>query len=190
MGVHLDRLVLLRHLPGPLERPARLLLPLRVSASEVVALDEYDLSARDWVTRLKGPAETDAEFLARRFAALPMSDTAAERLWDDMDAPMRLAPGPGSPFARAGGWPWARFSVTRAGGGISRKPLLRERATGGSDAIRPLNRIFRSSDSAQSSAVWPSASTGHPSSAATRYSARWRASAAWDAGSSNTATYG
>ena len=36
--------------------------------------------------------------------------------------------------------------------------------TGGSDAMRPLNRMLRIRDSAQSSAVWPSASTEQPSS--------------------------
>ena len=45
---------------------------------------------------------------------------------------------------------------------------LRETATGGSEAIRPLKRMLRSSDSAQSSAVCPSASVVHSSSAASR----------------------
>ncbi len=51
---------------------------------------------------------------------------------------------------------------------MSRIGPLRASATGGSEAIRPLKRMFRSSASAQSSAVWPRASTVHPSSAAIR----------------------
>jgi hypothetical protein len=44
-------------------------------------------------------------------------------------------------------------SLTSANGRTRRSVPLREVATGGSEAIRPLKRMLRSSDSAQSSAV-------------------------------------
>src|SRR5262249_45547990 len=59
-------------------------------------------------------------------------------------------------------------SVTKTSGRTSRSVPFRDTATGGREAMRPLKRMLRSSDSAQSSAVWPSARVVHPSSAATR----------------------
>ena len=38
---------------------------------ETPGLDEEPLTCRAWVERMKGPAETDASFLMRRFAELP-----------------------------------------------------------------------------------------------------------------------
>ena len=61
--------------------------------------------------------------------------------------------------------PWTRaYSVdnsseTNTSGRISRSPPLRDSATGGRDAILPLNRMLRKSDSEQSSAVCPNART-------------------------------
>src|SRR5262249_26655459 len=48
------------------------LLPLLAHPSEQPGLDEFEFEVRDWVRRLKGPDETDATFLLRRFAALRM----------------------------------------------------------------------------------------------------------------------
>jgi hypothetical protein len=56
-----------------------------------------DYSAREWLNRLKGDGETDAAFLIRRFAALRGSSFMQEKLYEDLDVPMRLAPGPGTP---------------------------------------------------------------------------------------------
>lgn len=73
------------------------LLPLLTLYGETPALDEIDYSPRQWLARLKGPAETDAGFLVRRFAALPMDGFAREKIYDQLDPPLRLAPGPDSP---------------------------------------------------------------------------------------------
>jgi len=73
------------------------LLPLLTLYAETPALDEIDCSPREWFARLKGPDETDAGFLVRRFAALPMDSFAREKLYDQLDPPLRIAPGAGTP---------------------------------------------------------------------------------------------
>ena len=73
------------------------LLPLLTHFSETPALDELAYTPRQWVTRLKGPDESDASFLVRRFAALPMDEFGCEKLYDRLDPPLRLAPGPDTP---------------------------------------------------------------------------------------------
>jgi hypothetical protein len=98
----------------------RTLLPCMVTPAETIALDEYDLSLRDWIDRMRGPDESDAQVLVRRFDAMPMSGVAKERLWDEIDVPLRVLPGPPSPSrtqARFGGSPVV----------FQRKPLSRER---------------------------------------------------------------
>jgi hypothetical protein len=73
------------------------LLPLLTLYGETPALDEIDYSPHRWLARLKGPGETDADFLVRRFAALPMDGFAREKIYDQLDPPLRIAPGPGTP---------------------------------------------------------------------------------------------
>ena len=73
------------------------LLPLLTHFSETPALDELAFTTRQWVTRLAGPNESDASFLVRRFAALRMDSFACEKLYDRLDPPLRLAPGPDTP---------------------------------------------------------------------------------------------
>jgi hypothetical protein len=83
----------------PFRNAARLeaLLPLLALPAEAPGLDEWAFSVRRWLRRLKGPGETDAAFLTRRFLALPMDDAARERLYDDLDPPLVLSPGPDTP---------------------------------------------------------------------------------------------
>ena len=78
---------------GPLEE----LLPLLVHYSETPGLDEYPFSLREWIERLKGPEETDAAFLVRRFAALKVDDFTWEKLYNGIDPPLKLSPGPRTP---------------------------------------------------------------------------------------------
>ncbi|KPJ61489.1 MAG: hypothetical protein AMJ46_02100 [Latescibacteria bacterium DG_63] len=73
------------------------LLFILMPYSESPALEGLNYSPREWVDRLKGGGETDAAFLVRRFAALKASTFARERLFEELDVPMRLAPGPGTP---------------------------------------------------------------------------------------------
>ena len=76
-----------------LEKALHLLVPY----AETVALDSLRLSPKRWIQLLKGPAETDAAFLIRRFTALRAATTVKERLYEALDIPIRLAPGPGTP---------------------------------------------------------------------------------------------
>ena len=73
------------------------LLPLLTLYAETPALDEIDYSPRAWLARLKGPDETDAAFMVRRFEALPLGSFAREKIYDQLDPPLRIAPGPGTP---------------------------------------------------------------------------------------------
>jgi hypothetical protein len=72
-------------------------LPLLVHYAETPGLDEWDLEVRNWVRRLKGSEETDGAFLARRFDALKADSFTRERIYDDLDIPMCLAPGASTP---------------------------------------------------------------------------------------------
>jgi hypothetical protein len=65
--------------------------------AETPGLDECDLGVRGWIDRLKGPDETDAAFLLRRLAQLPMRPLALETLLEDLDIPFVLSPGPTTP---------------------------------------------------------------------------------------------
>jgi hypothetical protein len=73
------------------------LLPLLTHFGESPALDEIDYTPRQWLARLKAADQSDAEFMIRRFAALPMDEFAREKLFDRLDPPLRLAPGVSSP---------------------------------------------------------------------------------------------
>lgn len=64
---------------------------------ESSALDIEGVELRERVRRLKGPRESDAEFLVRRIDALPMHVFARERFGEELDLPMRLAAGPATP---------------------------------------------------------------------------------------------
>jgi hypothetical protein len=73
------------------------LLPILLPYCESPALDVLTYSPREWLNRLKGTSETDAAFLIRRFAALRASSFTREKLFEDLDVPMRLSPDPGTP---------------------------------------------------------------------------------------------
>ena len=73
------------------------ILDLLMPYSETPALDQVDFSSHEWVERLKGPDETDAAFLIRRFAALEVTEPIRERIYEQLDIPLTLTPGPGTP---------------------------------------------------------------------------------------------
>ncbi|HKY61477.1 MAG TPA: hypothetical protein VJP59_10750, partial [Gemmatimonadota bacterium] len=89
---------------GDLEKALHLIVPY----SESVAIDTLRLSPRQWIRSLKGPQETDAAFLIRRFHALGGESPVVERLYDSLDVPIRLAPGPDTPARTREKWPGAR----------------------------------------------------------------------------------
>lgn len=73
------------------------LLSLFALHAESPGLDEYAYTTRQWIDRLKGPRETDAAFFIRRFTALRMDEPTRAVFYDDLDPPLRLAPGPDTP---------------------------------------------------------------------------------------------
>jgi hypothetical protein len=81
------------------ERKGKLegMLHLLLTFSETPALDEIGWSPRAWVEKLKGPDETDAAFLIRRFQALSVGTSLREHLYEDLDVPVVLSPGLDTP---------------------------------------------------------------------------------------------
>jgi len=95
-------------------------LPVLALYAETPGLDEIAFTAREWIERMKGRRETDASFLIRRFDALPGGPFLGEKLYDDLDPPLLLAPGPGTP-ARG------REKYRRAPLAFQTRPLSRAR---------------------------------------------------------------
>jgi hypothetical protein len=110
------------------------LLPLLAHPAEIPALDEYALAPREWVRRMKGPRETDAAFLARRFAQLVMEDTTRETLWDGLDLPIWLEPSPATPSRTH-----ARIAPPHMH--YTTRPLTRRRPVLADEIDRPPRRV-------------------------------------------------
>jgi hypothetical protein len=73
------------------------LLPLLSLYAETPGLDELDFGLRGWLRRLKGSRETDAAYVVRRFDALRVSSFVRESMYDALDLPLVLEPGPTTP---------------------------------------------------------------------------------------------
>ncbi len=113
-------------------------LPLLAHEGESPALDELDLPVREWIRRMRGPAETDATFLARRFAQLPLGEAGREILYDELDVPLVLSPADGTPsrtHAKVEGAP-------RAAVAFQRRALSRARPSP-ADILRLRPRVVR-----------------------------------------------
>ena len=76
-----------------LDRRLVLLMPY----CETLALEEGALTTPEWIDRLRGPSETQTEFLVRRFQAMRADELPREALFEEMDVPFRLLPGPDTP---------------------------------------------------------------------------------------------
>ena len=72
-------------------------LQLLLTFAEGSALEEWSFPVRTWCGELKGPDETDAAFLVRRFDALPVDPFLREWIYQEMQLPLCLAPGPETP---------------------------------------------------------------------------------------------
>jgi hypothetical protein len=72
-------------------------LSLLASYAETPGLDEYYLPLKQWVARLKGPGETDAQFLLRRLGRLGASDAERDLLYDELELSLTLEPGATTP---------------------------------------------------------------------------------------------
>ena len=73
------------------------MLPLLLPYSESSALEELVSSPREWINRLKGPDETDAYFLTRRFKALSGDSFTREADFERLDIPIKLKAGDDTP---------------------------------------------------------------------------------------------
>ena len=78
---------------GELEGLLHLILPY----AETPAIDGADITLRSFLAALKGPGETDAAFLVRRFETIHPSPFGRETLYERIGIPLVLAPGPGTP---------------------------------------------------------------------------------------------
>ncbi|MFH1726058.1 MAG: hypothetical protein ABII00_15735 [Elusimicrobiota bacterium] len=112
------------------------LLALLLPYNETLALDETDLTPRQWVRLLKGPDETDAAFLIRRFERLPADDFGREKAFDDLDLRVVLSPGPDTPSRTRAKVPGS--SVAFQAGPLSRsRPDLRREVLRRPRVVRP-----------------------------------------------------
>lgn len=114
------------------------LLHLLVPYSETPGLDGFDFSAEEWSDRLKGPKETDAEFLVKRFRAMRADSFGRETLYDRLDIPIRLSPGPGTPSRTKARVPSRIHFQTRP---LDRtRPDIAEAVRTPPRSVRPLSR--------------------------------------------------
>lgn len=104
-------------------------LPRFAAFAESPALDELELTPRAWVDRLRGNA-SDGAFLAAGFRRAFADELARETAWDELDPPLRLEPGPGTPARGAEVVTWAprRFQTA---------PLARPRPDLVAESARP-----------------------------------------------------
>jgi hypothetical protein len=114
------------------------LLPLLSLYAETPALDEYALTPREWVERMKDRRETDAHWLVRRFDALRVDPFVREKLYDELDAPLVLSPGPGTP-ARTNAKDGAAQGARRGAAAVfyQMEPLSRARPGLPEEIFRP-----------------------------------------------------
>lgn len=102
------------------------ILHLLLPYSETPALEEMVLSPRQWINRLKGPDETDAYFLIRRFKMLSGSSFGRENAFERLDIPIKLKADEGAPSRTLAAYPVKRITFqTRAFSDV-RKSLRRE----------------------------------------------------------------
>ena len=101
-------------------------LSILVPYCETLALEEAACTTREWIEHLKGPEETDAEFLVKRYAAMQTTRMTRETIFEEMEHPFRLLPGPDTPCALgpADPHPAGSRNLVQAGprGGDSRDP--------------------------------------------------------------------
>ncbi|MBL8947480.1 MAG: hypothetical protein JNK45_30190, partial [Myxococcales bacterium] len=70
------------------------LLDLAVSRAQVVDIASLDLTTQQWIERIKGPGQTGGTFVVRRFEALEVDEPTRQTIYETLDVPMRLSPGP------------------------------------------------------------------------------------------------
>jgi len=105
--------------PRGVDRLERL-LPLLTTHSEAPAMDELDLTPRQWLDRLRAPGEPDAACLVRLFERVEADDFWREREFESLDAPFELLPGADTPSRTLARWRCGPVRYQQA-------PLTRER---------------------------------------------------------------
>lgn len=95
-------------------------LPHLALYAERATFDEPALSPRAWLRRFKGEGETDAAFLVRRVHTLAAEEPLLATLYDDLDPPLRLSPGPDTPSRTREKHPGMRVT-------FQTRPLVRAR---------------------------------------------------------------
>ena len=109
-----------------LDRRLSMLMPY----CETLGLEEAVLTTREWIETLKGPDETDAEFVAARYRALCAEAMPREAIFEEMDLSFRLLPGPDTPANTRN-----RRAVSRVA--YQTRPLAQTRETFRQDLERP-----------------------------------------------------
>jgi len=89
------------------------LLHLLALYCETPGLDEYGFTAQEWIGLLKGPEETDAAFLVKRFDAMKLGTFAWETLYNGLSTPMRLSGGGGAPSRTGACYPVSEIAFQR-----------------------------------------------------------------------------
>lgn len=75
------------------------LLDLAVSRAQVVDIASLDLTTQQWIDRIRGGSsgQTGGTFVVRRFEALAVDEPTRQTIYETLDIPMRLSPGPDTP---------------------------------------------------------------------------------------------
>ena len=103
--------------------------------AERPVFDEPPLDGRKWLDRLRGRG-TDAAFIIRRSAALPVAGMANDHLYDELGLALRVAAGPGAPDRTRARVPGHRIVAQRTPLRLSRPDIVAEIA-------KPPKRIRR-----------------------------------------------
>lgn len=116
------------------------LLPLLAPFAATPAIDEYAMTVREWIDRLRGRHQTDAAFLVRAFGRMRMEPLAREILHDEVDVPMVLHPGKGTPTRTVQRFPSGK-TVYRTQPFPSERPDLRVWLRKPAPKIEPVDEV-------------------------------------------------
>ena len=103
-------------------------LALLAAYAETPGLDEVWMPLAQWVRRLKGPNETDAQFLIRRCARLGRTVAESDAFYDELDLPLVLKAGPTTPSRTTAAFPRPRVHFQSAPLQRTRPRIARELA--------------------------------------------------------------
>jgi len=114
------------------------LLHLLMPFTETLALEALSFTPREWIHRLKGPEETDAAFLINRFKTVGKTNFERENLFESLDIPIRLSPGPDTPSRTRARYQGAGPVVFQTRPLVRSRPDLRREIRRCQVAVRPV----------------------------------------------------